>query len=328
MNNVTEWLANLPPQTVIIVVVVLLGLRFALLKLPVPAARSAAEVVESLAIAMGLVFLVIRPFFVQSFYIPSPSMEPTLMGHENSYERVHDHILVNKAVYLVRDPKPGDIVVFRAPYEALKDTNRFGIVEKQTDYIKRCIAVEGDEIYIEPGYVLIDSEMYPRSVIQSRIADILSYENRLNVTRKEDVRVKLVPDGAYVNGRKISREKLAEYVVGKRAASVEIHPGYVVRNGVRLKEPYTAEDPDEPYPNLEDLERRYALQKAVAAKKLELIVDEGHPRVKLGKDQFLMIGDNRNQSHDSRVWGPVDRNMVVGRSMFVFWPFDRMHWTR
>src|SRR3990172_1027632 len=120
MNNITEWLANLSPWTVVVVIVVLFGLRYALLKLRTQSAKSAAEIAESLAIAMGLVFLIIRPFFVQAFYIPSESMQPTLIGSNEA--RIHDHILVNKTVYRMRDPKHGEIVVFKAPPEATEAT--------------------------------------------------------------------------------------------------------------------------------------------------------------------------------------------------------------
>jgi signal peptidase I len=36
-----------------------------------------------------------------------------------------------------------------------------------------------------------------------------------------------------------------------------------------------------------------------------------------------MLGDNRNRSRDSHVWGPLDRSRVVGRAVVVFWPIPR-----
>lgn len=63
----TEKLANLSWQSVLVIVAALLVLRYALLKLDEPLAKSAAEVAESLAVAMALVFFVIRPFLVQAF---------------------------------------------------------------------------------------------------------------------------------------------------------------------------------------------------------------------------------------------------------------------
>ncbi|SHF52493.1 signal peptidase I [Jatrophihabitans endophyticus] len=64
------------------------------------------------AVAIGIAILV-KSFVVQPFYIPSDSMEKTLHGCPGCSG---DRILVNKPIYsVIRDPEPGDIVVFDAP---------------------------------------------------------------------------------------------------------------------------------------------------------------------------------------------------------------------
>lgn len=98
------------------------------------------EYAEAIIIAI-LLALFIRTFVIQAFKIPSGSMLPTLM--------IGDHLLVNKFIYGVRvpfsgktlvpikDPKSGDIIVFRFP----KD--------RSIDYIKRVVGVPGDKIQIK-----------------------------------------------------------------------------------------------------------------------------------------------------------------------------------
>lgn len=45
--------------------------------------------------------------------------------------------------------------------------------------------------------------------------------------------------------------------------------------------------------------------------------------VSLAEDEFFVLGDNRDFSSDSRIWGSLDRDMVVGRAVFRAWPFNR-----
>lgn len=40
-------------------------------------------------------------------------------------------------------------------------------------------------------------------------------------------------------------------------------------------------------------------------------------------DSYFVMGDSRNNSLDSRYWGPVHRNLIIGRAMFVYWSCDR-----
>ncbi|MQA93748.1 MAG: signal peptidase I [Streptosporangiales bacterium] len=108
-------------------------------------------------IAIALVLaLVIKTWVVQAFFIPSQSMENTLL--------IGDRVLVNKLVYHVRDIKRGDVVVFNgldswdeetiAMPEATNPISRFlqsvasafGVAPGEKDYIKRVIGLPGDKI--------------------------------------------------------------------------------------------------------------------------------------------------------------------------------------
>jgi len=78
-----------------------------------------------------LVAVVVRAFILQTFYIPSESMERTL--------EINDRVLVNKLVYNFRPPQRGEIVVFEAPMLWRSDP-------REKDFIKRIIGVGGDRI--------------------------------------------------------------------------------------------------------------------------------------------------------------------------------------
>ncbi|MDY7085907.1 MAG: signal peptidase I [Actinomycetota bacterium] len=93
---------------------------------------------RELPILLGVAVLVavlVRAFVLQTFYIPSPSMEHTL--------NVLDRVLVNKLVYDFREPRRGEIIVFEAP-------SQWQSGAEGEDFIKRIIGVPGDRISYNP----------------------------------------------------------------------------------------------------------------------------------------------------------------------------------
>jgi signal peptidase I len=44
--------------------------------------------------------------------------------------------------------------------------------------------------------------------------------------------------------------------------------------------------------------------------------------IRLGPDEYWMMGDNRNNSEDSRVWGPVRSERIRGRAWFIYWSYE------
>ncbi|MFA5029701.1 MAG: signal peptidase I [Patescibacteria group bacterium] len=51
---------------------------------------------------------------------------------------------------------------------------------------------------------------------------------------------------------------------------------------------------------------------------------EGYSNVTLNNDEYFLLGDNRDQSLDSRVFGPVKRDFIIGRTWLRGWPFTRL----
>jgi signal peptidase I len=57
---------------------------------------------------------------------------------------------------------------------------------------------------------------------------------------------------------------------------------------------------------------------------------DGNPKcnlpdeITIPPDHYFMMGDNRGQSDDSRFWGPVPRDWIIGEAFFTYWPPERV----
>jgi len=112
------------------------------------------EYIESFAIALILA-LMIKASVVEAYKIPSGSMEDTLL--------IGDFLLANKFIYgsripipftnihlpALREPKPGDIVIFKYPQDL------------KVNYIKRCVAVAGDTVLIKDKVLYVNGREFP-----------------------------------------------------------------------------------------------------------------------------------------------------------------------
>ena len=143
------------------------------------------ENIKTLLIAL-VIALIIRSFFFHPFYIPSSSMEPTLL--------IGDRIFASKYSYgyskhslpfsppIIKDriffskPEYGDLVIFKTP------------TDNRTDYIKRLIGFPGDKIQIIEGNIYLNDKIILREKLESNIKtrcggniyeDVNAYEETL-----------------------------------------------------------------------------------------------------------------------------------------------------
>ncbi|QLE55553.1 signal peptidase I [Nostoc sp. TCL26-01] len=84
-------------------------------------------------------------------------------------------------------------------------------------------------------------------------------------------------------------------VIGTPGEVVSVANGRVYLNGQPLLEDYIAEPPNQPF-----------------------------LPVKVPENQFFVMGDNRNNSNDSRYWGFLPKENIIGRAVFRFWPLERV----
>jgi len=176
------------------------------------------EYIQSFGIALILA-LIIKCSVVEAYKIPSGSMEDTLL--------IGDFLLANKFIYgakipllpihlpALKEPKPGDIVIFKYPRDP------------KVNYIKRCVAVEGQTVEIRNKVLYVDGKRFPDPPLSK-------YTDR-----------------------------------GTRS------PGGDRRDNFG------------PY--------------------------------KVPKGHLFMMGDNRDNSADSRYWGSLPRKLVLGKAMITHW---------
>jgi signal peptidase I len=211
------------------------------------------EVCDALIYAGVFVFLIIRPFGVQTFFIPSGSMLETL--------QLRDYIVANKLIYRYSEPQVGDIVVFRPPPEALRPG------QGETDFIKRCIGVPGQVVEIRGGRLYRDGEPV----------------NEPYLREPPEWDFKLVE----VDGELWPVNSVAGfYAPDKVVPRFQVHDPF----------------------------------------KQDRLMDS--PPARIPEGYFLMAGDNRNFSLDSRGWGLVPRRQIIGRSEFIWFPLGRWGVTR
>ncbi len=142
---------------------------------------------KTLIVAL-MIAVLIRSLLFQPFYIPSSSMEPTLL--------VGDRIFVSKYIYgyskhsfpfspnitnkrfFSSSPKRGDLVVFKTP------------ADNRTDYIKRLIGMPGDTIQFYKGDLLINNKKILKKKIENKV--IIRCGNFLLET---DTYIETLPNG-------------------------------------------------------------------------------------------------------------------------------------
>jgi len=112
------------------------------------------EIVVVVLVAL-VVALLLRVFVVQTFFIPSGSMEPTL--------QIGDRILVNKLSYHLHGVGRGDIVVFSRP-----PAENCGGAEVN-DLVKRVVGLPGETISLAQGHVDIDGKALPETWLPSSV---------------------------------------------------------------------------------------------------------------------------------------------------------------
>lgn len=124
------------------------------------------ENVKTIIIAL-LIAVIIRSLIIQPFYIPSSSMEPTLLIGDRIFVTKYSYGISKHSFpfspnftshrYFYETPKRGDLVVFKTP------------ADNRTDYIKRLIGLPGDSVQFINGDIFLNDKKIERKKIDNDI---------------------------------------------------------------------------------------------------------------------------------------------------------------
>lgn len=235
--------------------------------------------------------LFVRGYIVEPFKIPSGSMIPTLL--------VGDHLFVAKSSYdlglpfthinfvKVSDPKRGDVVVFSYPNHEENES------KDGQYYIKRVIGLPGDQVEVRGGIPIVNGTKVQQEV---------------------------VPPEAY-------RESLPNYdVAPSNRIQKEILPGMTGTHWVQ-RYPGRLEQLPEVINGLQTHTGQNCIEVGKMAKRElpfydPILLNEVCP-FQVPEGQYFVMGDNRDDSADSRDWGFVERKLLKGRALFIWLSTDK-----
>jgi signal peptidase I len=141
-------------------------------------------------------------------------------------------------------------------------------------------------------YLIPSGSMKPTLEVSDRLfVDTISYH--LINPHRGDI-VVFTPPEAVVK-QENSRDPYVKRVIGLPGEKVEIKNGQVYINDWSLSENYIANKPDYTW----------------------------GPKI-VPLNSYLVLGDNRNYSYDSHLWGFVERDRIIGRAVVRFWPLNRI----
>jgi len=249
--------------------------------------REVLEWIEVLAVA-GALAAIIMSFVTVRMHVPTGSMIPTIDPR--------DSFFVDRITYYFRDPKPGDVVVFRHTEQVLVDHVLEG----------SAAAAAG----VQPGERILflnTDPVYTRAFAENLLASWPA-ETELRLTTAEGGRFELgakpADASAFEDLGIVVREKRMRYVkrlIAIAGQTVQIRDGDLYVDGEKLE----GERFDRQYLS-NDSRYRFGVEPTLVP-----------------ADHYFMLGDNSADSFDSRYWGFVNDRDIIGVPYLRVWPLSR-----
>jgi signal peptidase I len=144
----------------------------------------------------------------------------------------------------------------------------------------------------EPRYIPSDSMLPTLEVGDRLVVEKISYH--FHPPARGEIVVFDPPQQLQIQGY-AKDQAFIKRVIGTPGETVQIQNGKVYLNSIPLKEGYIAEPP------------KYQME-----------------AVRVPEDQLFVMGDNRNNSNDSHVWGFLPKQNIIGHAGYRFWPLSRI----
>ena len=224
---------------------------------------------------------------IQRFYIGNFKI-PT--GSMIPTIQVGDRVFADMVSYKFTGPKRNSIIVFKEP------------IENKVLYTKRAMGLPGETVKIQDGTLYINGE----ATNFRQYSNLGIGDNEWRIPKKGD-KLEIIPAGNYNKARNytaIDIEKIQKELKYNSASVYEFMPNLkFVVNG------------EETGLILDFIHDKDVVAKLMVGETVEVTLDD---------DYYLALGDNTDNSFDSRYWGFVKGSRIRGRAIVRFWPLNRI----
>jgi signal peptidase I len=251
------------------------------------------EAIKSL-VSILLFVLFFQSLFMQSYGTPTGSMEKTIL--------IGDKMFFNKFIYGGSTPRSIPFTDIKLPYiqlPAVREPKRGDVVSFEfpgfrdelipstpVEYLKRLIGEPGDKIQV------IDKVLYVNDVVYENP----KYSQFITPVNK-------VPDSrTFPKGSNWNEDNYGPVTVPKKDDIISLN--------------------HENYQKWDTFIKREGHKMEMHGDGKILIDGKENNQYKIERNYYFMMGDNRNNSLDSRFWGFVPRENIVGKALITFWSWD------
>jgi signal peptidase I len=246
----------------------------------------------------------IRAFFLEGYKIPTGSMENTLLPG--------DYIIVNKASYSFSTPRYIPVINFEIPFikifsHKIPERNDIivfsrndlmpGLVKTKEEirrgssfnFIKRVVGLPGDTIEIKNNEVFINGK---------KINSPLGVKINKTDFKTEDENGNIYPKGMNWNS-----DNYGPVLIPSAGTIIKLNSSNIKNWKNLINDEYG---------------------KMVISEEGSVVAINGKPvrEFKLKKNYFFVLGDNRDNSMDSRHFGFVSEESIIGEALFIYWSVD------